>query len=182
MQNLPDTVKFPSGNPPARIPDVVEAHYPRPSSSSYASQPQSQPSQMPTPPTTPQKVTARTPKEIPPEPITPTSPHHSIGRETHETSTYHFNSPPSPGPCRSSVSPSTSPTPLIPPTANNRKEREARRLSTKDPLSDLQPLQRKILLKIMEATTADPETGMNLVDLVEEIKAEETFIDAMTIS
>lgn len=62
------------------------------------------------------------------------------------------------------------------------KERETRRLSTKDPLSDLSPLLRNILLKIMEGTVADPEEGLCVVDLVKSLRMEEVAEDGDAIS
>lgn len=46
-----------------------------------------------------------------------------------------------------------------------------RRLSTRDPLSDLNVLQRAVLLEIMEGTQADPERGIDVVTLAMNLQA-----------
>lgn len=60
-------------------------------------------------------------------------------------------------------------------------EHRFRKLSTCDPLSDLTTLQRKILLKIMEATRANPDEGLSVTVLTRSLKNEEVASNSKDI-
>lgn len=68
------------------------------------------------------------------------------------------------------------------PGKGKEREREARRLSVEDPLSGLTPLQRTVLLKIMEGTTLGSESSLDVMQLAVSLKTDNGTEDAAAIT
>lgn len=151
-------------------------------------QSQSQPIQ--TPPATPRKPIPATPGFRPTQLPTPSSSRCPADNDV-DGPVYNFGNDTLP--LKPSRPAQQLPTPSLPSPATptrldkgkgreREKEWETHRLSTKDPLSDLSPLQRNILLKIMEGSVADPEEGLCVVDLAKSLRMEEVAEDGDAIS
>ncbi|KIP09544.1 hypothetical protein PHLGIDRAFT_126284 [Phlebiopsis gigantea 11061_1 CR5-6] len=159
LQNLSNAVKYPSVQDP---PQLVN----RPTSTQ---DPASQ-SQLPNDP--PPAPDAR-----PNQSSESSRPPHGIEAGASKNTSYKFESssfPKSPTPERHSTPPRVD--------KGKQRERAPRRFSMEDPLSDLTPEQRTILLKIMEGTNADTAAGLNVVQLAVRLKTEDGIEDINIIT
>lgn len=158
LQNLSNAVKYPSVQDP---PQLVN----RPTSTQdSASQ-----SQLPNdPPPAPKPA----PEARPNQSSQSSHPPHGSEAGASKNTSYKFESrsfPKSPTPERHSTPPRVD--------KGKQRDRTARRFSMEDPLSDLTPEQRTILLKIMEGTNADTAAGLNVVQLAVRLKTEDDIED-----